>query len=134
MDMMRFQLLPYIIPCYLGISRISCNIIDGVFLFTIYIDHALVDVDVEVAGVLRPAQQRGQQEGGDGEHRHQQGLRPAHPGQQSGDYAENSRVSIKRTDGCLKRTDGKTDRVGADPDEAPAQTGQNAPHAGLLDR
>ena len=72
----------------------------GVFLFMIYIDHALVDVDVEVAGVLRPAQQRGQQEGGAGEHRHQQGLRPAHPGTR--------RLSMERTDGCLCRE--QTDR------------------------
>ena len=67
----------------------------------IYIDHALVDVDVEVAGVLRPAQQRGQQEGGAGEHRHQQGLPPAHP--------RTRRVSMERTDGVYgdnRRTDG----------------------------
>ena len=89
----------------------------------IYIDHALVDVDVEVAGVLRPAQQRGQQEGGAGEHRHQQGLRPAHP--------RTRRLSMERTDGCLSRE--QTDRR-VDPDEAPAVTGGNAPHAGLLDR
>ena len=98
------------------------------FLFMIYIDHALVDVDVEVAGVLRPAQQRGQQEGGAGEHRHQQGLRPAHP--------RTRRLSMERTDGCLWREQtgvyGENRRV--DPDEAPAMTGSNAPHAGLLDR
>ena len=88
---------------------IGCNI-NSVFLFMIYIDHALVDVDVEVAGVLRPAQQRGQQEGGAGEHRHQQGLRPAHPRTRRGSslqreqtdvYGENRRGSMER--------DGQTD-------------------------